>query len=192
LFWQQDICHDDSRLGFDRDYFMITVATVLVLVPGAVALLVFLVFTYLYEQSRQSYFRTWQFAWAAYTWHVVLEAVAYFKGPSPLLFVLASILLLAMAMYIFISTRLMKSRYQFKWYDAALYLAGLVLIYVNLRARMAGGVFNDVSILPPYYRFEVGLAAILLYAPVTTICTPTVRTLPLSSYWQFRWHCGRR
>jgi len=38
-----------------------------VLVPGFVSLLLFLVFTYLYEQSRQQYFRAWQLAWAAYS-----------------------------------------------------------------------------------------------------------------------------
>ena len=48
---------------------MHSVATGLVLIPGAVALLVLLVFTYLYEQNRHSYFRAWQLAWAAYTLH---------------------------------------------------------------------------------------------------------------------------
>ena len=51
---------------------MNTVATGLVLIPGVVALLVFLVFTYLHEQSRQNYFRAWQVAWAAYTLHYAL------------------------------------------------------------------------------------------------------------------------
>ena len=38
-----------------------------VLVPGIVALLLFLVFSYLYQQTRQEYFRSWQLGWAAYT-----------------------------------------------------------------------------------------------------------------------------
>jgi len=143
---------------------MNTVATGLVLVPGAVALLVFLVFTYLYEQSRQSYFSAWQLAWAAYTLHYALEALAYFQGPSAVLFVLSSSLLVAMAMCIFISTRLMKGPYHFKWYDAALSLAGLALVFVNLRAHMVGGAFSGGSTPLSYYRLEVGLAAILLYA----------------------------
>ncbi len=42
--------------------------------PGVVALLLFLVFTYLHEQSRQPYFRAWQFAWAAYTLHFLVCA----------------------------------------------------------------------------------------------------------------------
>jgi hypothetical protein len=69
---------------------MHSVATGLVLIPGAVALLVLLVFTYLYEQNRHSYFRAWQLAWAAYTLHYGLKAVEYFSGPSALLFFLSS------------------------------------------------------------------------------------------------------
>ena len=59
---------------------MNSIATGLVLIPGAVALLVLLVFTYLYEQNRHSYFRAWQLAWAAYTLHYAVEAVIYFRG----------------------------------------------------------------------------------------------------------------
>jgi len=57
-----------------------------VLIPGAVALLVFLVFTYLFEQNRHNYFRAWQLAWAAYTLHYALKAVEYYQGPSPYCF----------------------------------------------------------------------------------------------------------
>src|SRR5437660_245689 len=77
---------------------MNNVATGLVLIPGVVALLIFLVFSYLYEQSRQSYFRAWQLAWAAYTLHYALEAVGHFRGASALLSFLSSLLLLAIAM----------------------------------------------------------------------------------------------
>lgn len=142
---------------------MNTVATGLVLIPGAVALLVFLVFTYLYEQSRQNYFRAWQLAWAAYTLHYALEALGHFRGPSVSLFFSSSLLLVAMAICIFVSTRLMKGPFQLKWYDLALALAGTVLAYLNLRAHMVGGVFSDKPAPLSYYRLEVGLAAILLY-----------------------------
>ena len=46
----------------------------MVILPGIVALLLFLVFTYLYEQSRQPYFRAWQLGWAAYSLHFGLDA----------------------------------------------------------------------------------------------------------------------
>jgi len=43
------------------------------LIPGFVSVLLFLVFTYLHEQSRQPYFRAWQLAWAAYSLHYILD-----------------------------------------------------------------------------------------------------------------------
>jgi diguanylate cyclase (GGDEF)-like protein len=136
----------------------------LVLIPGAVALLVLLVFTYLYEQNRHSYFRAWQLAWAAYTLHYGLKAVEYFSGPSALLFFLSSLLLVVMAVCIFVSTRLMKVTFQLKWYDVGLMVVGALLAYVDLRAQKASGVFNEtVSPLPAYLRLEVALAAMLLY-----------------------------
>src|SRR6266403_2022640 len=143
---------------------MNSVATGLVLIPGAVALLVFLVFTYLYEQNRHNYFRAWQLAWAAYTLHYALKAVEYYQGPSPLLFLLSSLLLVAMALCIFVSTRLMKEPFQLKWYDVALTVTGVLLAYVSLRAHMASGVFSEKATPPPIYlRMEIGLAATLLY-----------------------------
>jgi diguanylate cyclase (GGDEF)-like protein len=143
---------------------MHSVATGLVLIPGAVALLVLLVFTYLYEQNRHSYFRAWQLAWAAYTLHYALKAVEYFSGPSALLFFLSSLLLVVMAVCIFVSTRLMKVTFQLKWYDVALTVVGALLAYVDLRAQRVSGVLNETaSPLPAYLRLEVALAAMLLY-----------------------------
>src|SRR6202140_3548391 len=143
---------------------MNSVATGLVLIPGAVALLVLLVFTYLYEQNRHNYFRAWQLAWAAYSLHYALKALEYYQGPSALLFLLSSLLLVGMAMCIFVSTRLMKEPFQLKWYDVALTVAGILLAYVSLRAHMASGVFHEKAIAPPLYlQLEIGLAAMLLY-----------------------------
>ncbi len=138
------------------------VTTGLVIIPGAVALLVFLVFTYLYEQNRQAYFRAWQLAWAAYTLHYAIEALEYFQGASALLFFISNLLLVAMTVSIFLSTRLMKESYEPKWYDTALAVGGIVLTYVNLRTHMASGVFTEKATLP-VYRLEVGMAAVMLY-----------------------------
>src|SRR5450631_3770368 len=143
---------------------MNSVATSLVLIPGAVALLVLLVFTYLYEQNRHSYFRAWQLAWAAYTLHYAVQAVEYYFASSAFLFLLSSLLLVAMAICIFVSTRLMKEPFQLKWYDVALTLTGVVLTYVSLHAQMASGRFSEKAAPGPnYLRLEVGLAAVLLY-----------------------------
>src|SRR5712692_2913504 len=143
---------------------MNSVAAGLVLIPGAVALLVLLVFTYLYEQNRHSYFRAWQLAWAAYKLHYALKAVAYFQGPSAFLFFLSSVLLVGMAICIFVSTRLMKEPFQLKWYDVALMVTGVLLAYATLRAHIVAGVFRESATPGPIYlRLEMGLAAILLY-----------------------------
>jgi diguanylate cyclase (GGDEF)-like protein len=143
---------------------MNSVAASLVLIPGAVALLVLLVFTYLFEQNRHSYFRAWQLAWAAYTLHYATEAVEYYFAPSPILFLLSSLLLVVMALCVFVSTRLMKESFRIKWYDVAIAVIGVVLSYIGLRAQMASGVFNEkATLVPVYLRLEVGLAVVLLY-----------------------------
>src|SRR6266478_2265279 len=84
---------------------MNSVATSVVIIPGVVSVLLFLVFTYLHEQSRQPYFRAWQLAWAAYTLHFLLDAWSTFRA-SALLNFFASLLLVAMALCILVSTRL--------------------------------------------------------------------------------------
>jgi diguanylate cyclase (GGDEF)-like protein len=143
---------------------MSNVATGLVLVPGAVALLVFFVFWYLYEQSRQPYFRAWQLAWAAYTLHYTLEALGHFEGQSATIYFLSSLLLVAMALCIFVSTRLMKEPFELKWYDVALGFIGVALSYWNLRANFRDGSFTSgSSTVLPQYRLGIGLAVVLLY-----------------------------
>ena len=143
---------------------MHSVATGPVLIPGAVALLVFLVFSYLYEQNRHNYFRAWQWAWAAFTLHYMLKAVENYQGVSAWSFWLSSLLLVAMAMCIFVSTRLMKEPFQLKWYDIALTLTGVLLVYISWRAPRTSGVLSErVHPAVKYLRLEVGLAAMLLY-----------------------------
>ncbi len=141
---------------------MNTVTIGMVIVPGIVALLLFLVFTYLYDQSRQAYFRAWQFAWGAYTLHFGVEAWAVRRTPSAGVFFLASLLLVFMALCILVSTRLMRARFRLQWYDVVIGLAGIALAFWNIRARMVNGVFQPES-LDLHFRLEFGLAAVLLY-----------------------------
>ncbi len=143
---------------------MNNVATGLVLIPGVVALLVLLVFTYLFEQNRHNYFRAWQLAWAAYTLHYALRAVEYFGHPSAGLYFVSSLLLVAMAICILVSTRLMKERFQLKWYDIAIGVIGTLLAYIGVRAQMVTGVFiENPNAGLKYLRLEIALAATLLY-----------------------------
>src|SRR5579862_7576104 len=141
---------------------MNSVVISMVVIPGVVSLLLFLVFTYLFEQSRQAYFRAWQFAWGAYTLHYVLDAFSFYRAPSPLSVFASSVFLVAMAMCIFVSTRLMRGRSQFMWYDAALAVVGLFLVWINFQAHMIGGVFQATA--QPAIALDVGIAAVLLYS----------------------------
>jgi len=129
-----------------------------VLIPGVVSFLLFLVFTYLHEQSSQPYFRAWQLAWAAYSLHFVLDTFP----ASPIAFFVSELFLVAMALCIFVSTRLMRGPYRFLWYDASVGTAGIALSLLTLRGHIVNGVFNpDVQ---PAIRLGLGLAVILLYS----------------------------
>src|ERR1700749_583342 len=128
-----------------------------VIVPGSVSVLLFLVFTYLYEQSRQPYFRAWQLAWAAYSLHYVLDA---FPGSSVAFFI-SELFLVAMELCIFVSTRMMRGPSTFRWYDGAVGAVGVVLALLTLRGHIVHGLFRPDA--QPAIQLGVGLAAILLY-----------------------------
>src|SRR6266849_4760664 len=135
----------------------------MLVVPGVVALLLFLVFTHLYEQTRQDYFRAWQLGWGAYSLHYVLDAWSVFRNPSAVISLLASLLLAAMALCIFISTRLMRERFCLRWYDVLVGTVGAGLSFWNLKQHLVGGVFHPELLSPPRFRLEVGVALVLLY-----------------------------
>jgi len=86
----------------------IFIPDIVAIIPGVIALLLFLLFTYLYEQGRQPYFRAWQIGWGAYCLHYALDAWTFYHQPSAAVFLLGSLLLLVMAMCILVSTRLMR------------------------------------------------------------------------------------
>ena len=142
---------------------MNSVTISLLVVPAVVALLLFLVFTYLYEQTRQDYFRAWQLGWGAYTLHYILDAWSAFRTPSAVIALLASLLLAAMALCIFISTRLMREKFRLRWYDVAVGLGGTALSLWNLKQHMVGRVFHPEIVPDPRFRLEVGVALVLLY-----------------------------
>ncbi len=136
---------------------MNTVVISTVVIPGFVSVLLFLVFTYLHEQSRQPYFRAWQVAWACYSLHYVLDAFP----SSPVAYFASELFVVAMTLCIFVSTRLMRATYRFRWYDAAVGAAGVALAGLTLYEHYTGGVFRaDVQ---PAIRLGLGLAAVLLY-----------------------------
>src|SRR5437667_6319730 len=140
-----------------------------VVLPGVVALLLFLVFTYLHEQSRQPYFRAWQFAWAAYTLHFLLDAWSSVWQSRVLISFLTSLLLVVMALCILVSTRLTRrvttserrEAFRLRWYELAVAVAGVGLAFWNVERPLRRGLFWP-GITPD--RLEIGLAAILGYS----------------------------
>jgi diguanylate cyclase (GGDEF)-like protein len=136
---------------------MNSVVVTSVVIPGFVSVLLFLVFTYLHEQSRQPYFRAWKWAWAFYSLHYVLDAFT----SSPFAFFVSELFLAAMTLCIFVSTRLMRSSYRFRWYDAAVGGASVALALLSLRGHFVGGVFRPDA--QPEIQLGLGLAGILLY-----------------------------
>jgi diguanylate cyclase (GGDEF)-like protein len=140
---------------------MDNISTSIVIIPGVVALLLCLLFTYLYQQSRQIYFRAWQIAWACYTIHYALDAFRYFLPPATAAFFASSLFLVAMTLSIFVSTRLTGSSFHFRWYDWALATIGTVLACVDLRLHIVSrGV--PLSDRPPNLT-AIFLSAVLLY-----------------------------
>jgi len=135
----------------------------MVIIPGIVALLLFLLFTYLYEQSRQQYFRAWQFAWAFYSLHYCVDAWDAFHEPSALVAFFGSLLLVAMTLCIFVSTRLMREKFVMRWEDMALGLGGIGLAWWNVRAQIVGGVFRPDTSTTPHLPLDVGMGIVLLY-----------------------------
>ena len=135
---------------------MNSVVITTVVIPGFVSVLLFLVFTYLHEQSRQPYFRAWQLAWAAYCLHYVLDSFP----SSPLAFFAGELFLVAMALCIFVSTRLMRGSYRFRWIDAAVGTGGAILAAVTFSEHFVHGAFDPG--VQPAIQLGAGLAAVLI------------------------------
>ncbi|HEX9119354.1 MAG TPA: hypothetical protein VF840_02335, partial [Terriglobales bacterium] len=64
----------------------------IIIVPGIFALLFFFVFSYLYWQSQEPYFRAWQLAWAAYCLQYALLAWNYFSTENAFAYFASKIL----------------------------------------------------------------------------------------------------
>ena len=128
---------------------------------GVVALLLCLLFWYLYQQSRQAYFLAWQIAWACYTIHYALDAFLYYRPPAPAAFFASSLFSVAMGVSIFVSTRLTRGSFRFRWYDWALALAGTAMVCIDLRVRLlASGIPMGER---PLSLEVIFLSAVLLY-----------------------------
>src|ERR1022692_1793812 len=140
---------------------MNSIATSIVIIPGVVALLLCLLFTYLYQQSRQAYFRAWQIAWACYSIHYALDAFHHYRPPALAAFFFSSLFSVAMGVSIFVSTRLTRATFRLRWYDGVLALAGATASCVDLRVHiLARGLPMEDR---PVSVAVIFLSAVLLY-----------------------------
>src|SRR6202166_4535751 len=139
------------------------------ILPGLVACLLFLLFTYLHEQSRQPYFRAWQLAWAAYTLHFLLDAwSAVSESHTPILF-FSSLLLVAMGLSILVSTRLTRrlttserrEAFRLRWYEIVVVVGGVGFSVVKaIRPLAHWSSWPGITLDP----FELFVAVILGYS----------------------------
>ncbi len=131
----------------------------MVLVPSVFALLLFFLFTYLYEQSREAYFRAWQIGWGAYAIHYVAFAISA-QHPASLGAILASRLALVVTCgCVFLSARWLTHRFRWHWYDALIAAAGVALGAWDALTHISPAAINGID--PP---FQAGMAALLICA----------------------------
>ena len=133
-----------------------------VVVPAVMAFLLFLVFTYLYRQSRQQYFRAWQLGWAAYTVRDVLTAWTVARSPLPWIPLAKALLLVAMALCIFVSTRLMRQRFRVRWYDFFIVSGAVAIAFWNEGPQLLHGL-SKYQNRWTNLRLEIALSGLLFY-----------------------------
>jgi diguanylate cyclase (GGDEF)-like protein len=134
-----------------------------VFIPATVSLLLFLVFTYLYEQSQQPYFRAWQIAWTVYTLHYFFSGWNSYFANSAIAAFISATLLGSTAICLVISTRLLRKKFTLRWHDVVLFLVVLGLAYLNVRRQMDTGAFHSDANAYPHPIVDWFVAILLLY-----------------------------
>jgi diguanylate cyclase (GGDEF)-like protein len=136
-----------------------------IVVPGLIALLLFGLFTYLYRQSRQTYFRAWQMGWAALCLEYGMLAWVS-AGPAGVwAFLAAELCACAAAGAIYVSPRLFAGHAHLHWSDVPLAGLALALVAHNVLAHTApGGRF--VAQGRPHLTLGAGIAVLLALAAV--------------------------
>ncbi len=133
-----------------------------VVVPGFFALLLFCVFTYLYRQMPQPYFRAWQLGWAAYCVEYTLLAWFYYGSGGAGAWLGSKLFFCAVAMCLVISTRLVeRAEFRLRWPDIAVASALLLVVAQSFWMHMRGGVFQLES--RPLVEVETAIAVVVLF-----------------------------
>jgi diguanylate cyclase (GGDEF)-like protein len=138
----------------------------IVVVPGIIALVLLLLFTYLYQQSREGYFRAWQLGWGSYTLFYFTTGILYLGHGDGALYFLTRVLQFFTVLAIVVSTRLIDGRrFRVQWYDVALGAGGVAYSGYLLWLHLSNGTFQIDS---PRARveMEVVLAVLMMVAAV--------------------------
>ena len=136
----------------------------IIIVPGIFALLFFFVFSYLYRQSQEPYFRAWQLAWAAYCLQYALLVWNYLSAENAFAFIASKLLFCGVAAAIFVSARLVQEDYRAHWSDVGLAAGAVALTVHNLLAHLEHGRFQATA--RPHLELEVGIAFVLALSAV--------------------------
>ena len=133
---------------------------------GAVALVFLVVFTWMYQQTRDGFLRSWQVAWVAYVLHFALRGASYFLGHPAALAFAADIALAGSAICIFASTRIVRREPTKTSTNIALLLGAAIWSAVALWAHTSNFSFpiGDYRAHVPQVRY--GIAALALVAAV--------------------------
>src|SRR5436190_964766 len=104
---------------------------------GAVALVLLGVFTWLHQQTRDAFVRTWQIAWAAYCLQFALLVASYSLGHSAAFEFAADVALAVAALAVYRSTRIVCGEIAGKSSDAWLLIGAAIWSGLALWARTA-------------------------------------------------------
>jgi len=138
----------------------------IIVVPGVTAFLLLLIFTYLYQQNREGYFRAWQIGWAALTLYYATIGAVMVGGGGIVTFTVAKVLYLTAALAILVSTQLTDGEpFKPTWYDWATAAVGLGFVGYVVAHHWHNGRFN-FGYEDGHIELEVLLAVILLVAAI--------------------------
>src|SRR4051794_8556697 len=138
----------------------------IIVVPGITALLLLLIFTYLFQQSREAYFRAWQLAWASLTLYYAAVGLMFPDRGTLAVFTAAKLLHLFSVLAILVSTRLTDGeRFKPAWYDWVCGGAGIGFIGYVIYHHWHNGHF-EFAYEDGHLEIEIFLAVVLLAAAI--------------------------
>src|SRR5438105_3141456 len=140
---------------------MDSVLASIVIVPGAVALLLLLVYSYLYRQSRDPFFRSWQRGWAAYCMNFVLLAMYFMVDQHRAWLWGANFCFTLLAWKIYRSTDALRHEARGHAADAVLLAGGAIAATLDtFAARDAGFMLGGLRI--PWVPTELWIAIVMV------------------------------